>query len=400
MSQKRPAISGNDNGGVMDEGRYIIGIDVGGTFTDLLAFDTVERTLLAEKVPSLPGAQWRGVLEALDGLGISPAAIHAFVHGTTIATNALLERKGAVTALITTEGFRDVLEIGKGRRLVDGGLFRTDWKRPVPLVPRNLRFEITERSASDGTLLKNTSEDDLKQIVEPFIKAGIGSVAISFINSYRNSENEKTATSILKKLLPDIPVSYSSALVRERGEFERTSTCVLNAYLTPVMADYLKTLRSELDSRDVSAPVNIMGSNGGGMTLEVAAQCVAGTFLSGPVGGVAGAIRVAEMTGWRDIITFDMGGTSTDVALAHNLQPRMSHDNQIDAYPLQMPQLDIHTIGAGGGSIVWVQPDGTLGIGPQSAGASPGPACYGRGGTVRQFRMPIFYSGVYRLHVA
>lgn len=382
MIRRHSDIDSEDNPRLTEESRYIIGIDVGGTFTDLLAFDTAEHTLLEAKVPSLPGAQWRGVLEALDGLGISPAAIHAFVHGTTIATNALLERKGAVTALITTEGFRDVLEIGKGRRLVGGGLFRTDWRRSAPLIPRNLRLEITERTASDGAILKNTREDDLKRLVDPIISAKVESVAISFINSYRNSENEKTAASIAEKLFPNIPVSYSSALVPERGEFERTSTCVLNAYLTPVMVNYLKTLRSELDSRNVSASVNIMGSNGGGMTLEVAAQRVAGTFLSGPVGGVAGAIRVAEMTDWRDIITFDMGGTSTDVALVHNLKPRMSHDNQIDAYPLQMPQLDIHTIGAGGGSIVWVQPDGTLGIGPHSAGASPGPACYGRGGTV------------------
>ena len=361
-------------------GRYLIGIDVGGTFTDLLAYDPVERVLRSAKVPSLPGAQWRGVLDALDELGIAPEAIRAFVHGTTIATNTLLERKGAPTALITTRGFRDVLEIGKGRRLVDGGLFRTDWQRPAPLIPRNFRFEVPERIASDGTVLEPISTAELKPVADALRDAGVASIAVSFINSYRNAENEEAAAAALQDLLADIPVSRSSALVPERGEFERTSTCVLNAYLTPVMTAYLSTLRAELDDRGVAAPVNIMGSNGGAMTLEVAAARVAGTFLSGPVGGVTGAVRVAEMAGWRNIITFDMGGTSTDVALVHDLAPRMAHDNQIDAYPLQMPQLDIHTIGAGGGSIVWIQPDGTLGVGPRSAGAVPGPACYGRGG--------------------
>lgn len=363
-------------------GRYLVGIDVGGTFTDLLAYDPHERVLRSAKVASMPGAQWRGVLDALDQLGIAPDAIRAFVHGTTIATNALLERKGAQTALITTRGFRDVLEIGKGRRLVDGGLFRTDWQRPAPLIPRNFRYEVAERIAADGTVLEPISAADLEPVAGALRDAGVTSIAVSFINSYRNADNEDAAAAALQHLLGGIPVSRSSALVPERGEFERTSTCVLNAYLTPVMAGYLKTLRAELDGRGVAAPVNIMGSNGGAMTLEVAAERVAGTFLSGPVGGVAGAVRVAEMAGWRDVITFDMGGTSTDVALVHDLAPRMAHDNQIDAYPLQMPQLDIHTIGAGGGSIVWIQPDGTLGIGPQSAGAVPGPACYGRGGDV------------------
>jgi N-methylhydantoinase A len=184
----------------------------------------------------------------------------------------------------------------------------------------------------------------------------------------------------LAALLPGVAVSCSAELAPERGEFERTSTCVLNAYLTPVMSAYLARLRAALDERGVTAPVNVMGSNGGAMTLEGAARRCAGTFLSGPVGGVVGATRVAQMAGVRNVITFDMGGTSTDVALVHDLSPRMSHDNQVDAYPLRMPQLDIHTIGAGGGSIAWVQPDGTLGVGPRSAGAVPGPACYGRGG--------------------
>ncbi len=363
----------------MTGGRYLVGIDVGGTFTDVLAYDPASEQLLSAKVPSLPGEQWRGVLDALTALGIGGETISAFVHGTTIATNALLERKGARTGLLTTEGFRDVLEIGKTRRLI-GGLFDIGWQRPAPLVGRDLRLEISERIAADGTVLTPIDTAALERIAVRFRDAGVESVAIAFLNSYIDPAHEASAGAALGKLLAPLPVSQSAALVPERGEFERTSTCVLNAYLTPVMTGYLGTLQDALRSQAVDAPVNIMGSNGGAMTLADAANRVAGTFLSGPVGGVNGAVRIAEMAGLRDCITFDMGGTSTDVALIHELTPRMSYDNQIDAYPLQMPQLDIHTIGAGGGSIIWIQPDGTLEIGPQSAGAMPGPACYGRGG--------------------
>lgn len=364
----------------MTAGAYLVGIDVGGTFTDMLAYDRASGRILHAKVPSLPGEQWRGVLDALAALGIDGSAVSAFVHGTTIATNALLERKGAKTGLLTTEGFRDVLEIGKTRRLT-GGLFDAAWVRPRPIVERELRFEIAERVAADGTVLRAVAEEDLERVADALRAAGVETVAVCFLNSYRNDENEVTAVGALRALLPGIPVSQSTALVPERGEFERSSTCVLNAYLTPVMAGYLDTLTAALAERGLSANVNIMGSNGGAMTIETAAKRVAGTFLSGPVGGVTGVCHVVAALGIDDCITFDMGGTSTDVALIHGREPRMSHDNQIDAYPLQMPQLDIHTIGAGGGSIVHVQQDGTLEIGPQSAGAMPGPACYGRGGT-------------------
>ncbi|MCB9871598.1 MAG: hydantoinase/oxoprolinase family protein [Planctomycetes bacterium] len=359
---------------------FLVGIDVGGTFTDVVAYAGDGRALALAKVPSLPGEQWRGVLEALSALGIAPTAIRAFVHGTTIATNALLERKGARTALVTTAGFRDVLEIGKCRRLA-GGLFDAAWQRPPPIAPRDRRLEVAERTAADGTVLEVLDPAALASLAETLSARGAEAIAVAFVNSYVNAGNELAAAAALREALPGIPVSTSAALAPERGEFERTSTCVLNAYLTPVMTAYLTRLADALAERGVVAPVDIMGSNGGAMTLDAAAERCAGTFLSGPVGGVVGALRVAGDAGVRDLVTFDMGGTSTDVALIHDGRPRMSHDNQIDAYPLQMPQLDIHTIGAGGGSIVWVQPDGTLGVGPRSAGAVPGPACYGRGGT-------------------
>ena len=357
---------------------YRVGVDVGGTFTDLIAYGA-HGALHSAKVPSLPGEQWRGVLDALASLGIESASIRAFVHGTTIATNALLERKGATTGLVTTEGFRDLHEIGKGRRLV-GGLFDPEWRRPAPLVPRDRRLEVSERIAADGSVVRPLDGFDFDALAATLRDKDVEAVAVALLNSYVDDAHERTVARELGRRLDGIAICGSAALTPERGEFERTSTAVLNAYLTPVMRAYLAALEKALLDRDISAPVNIMGSNGGAMTLAAAAERCAGTFLSGPVGGVTGAVRVAEAAGVEDIITFDMGGTSTDVALVHGLAPRMSHDNQIDAYPLKMPQLDIHTIGAGGGSIVWVQPDGTLGVGPRSAGAVPGPACYGRGG--------------------
>ena len=360
--------------------RYLVGIDVGGTFTDILCLDIENQSLLSAKTPSLPGKQWEGVLNALGELGIAPGDIRAFVHGTTIATNALLERKGAKTALITTEGFRDTLEIGRTRRLI-GGLFDIKFVRPKPLVDRPLRIEVPERTAADGEVLREIADYDFGPLAERLKDEGVEAIAIGFVNAYANDKTERDAASALETLMADVPVCHSTDVVAEQGEFHRFSTCVLNAYLTPVVIKYLETLAGELEDKGVKAPVNIMGSNGGAMTLPQAAKFAAGTFLSGPVGGAGGAVRICEMADVQDCITFDMGGTSTDVALIYQRTPRISHDNQIDAYPLQVPQLDIHTIGAGGGSIAWVQEDGTLEVGPQSAGALPGPACYGRGGT-------------------
>ena len=359
---------------------YLVGIDVGGTFTDVLCYDLAEKKFLSAKVPSLPGEQWRGVLDALDALGIETGAIEAFVHGTTIATNALLERKGAKTGLVTTEGFRDVLEIGKCRRLI-GGLFNIKFVRPAPLVSRDIRLEVPERIGADGEVLSPVDGIDFSGVVEKLKAEDVEAVAICFLNSYVNEENEQAAAAAMSKLMNGMHITTSSGVVRERGEFERFSTAVLNAYLTPNFILYLDTLVNELESHGVAAPVNIMGSNGGAMNIDRAREFVANTFLSGPVGGVIGAVGVSELAGQNNVITFDMGGTSTDVALVSDLSPRISHANQIDAYPLQVPQLDMHTIGAGGGSIIWVRPDGTFEVGPQSAGAIPGPACYQRGGT-------------------
>lgn len=363
----------------METGTHIVGIDVGGTFTDILCYNAANHVVLSAKVPSVPGNQWRGVLEALHALGIDLGSISAFVHGTTIATNTVLEQKGAKTGLLTTEGFRDLIEVGLTRRLV-GGLFDIKFVRQAPLIDRSLRLEAPERVTADGTVLRDINGFDYSAVGKFFRGADVGAVAICFVNSYKNASNEVKAGEALRKLLPGVAVTESAVLLPEKGEFGRFSTCVLNAYLTPCIVDYLKTLTAALADRGVKAPVSIMTSNGGAMTLERAATTAVSTFLSGPVGGVNGTIRICEMTDTANCITFDMGGTSTDVALIHNRMARTSHDNQHDAFPLAWPQLDIHTIGAGGGSIISVQPDGTLEVGPQSAGAIPGPACYLRGG--------------------
>jgi N-methylhydantoinase A len=362
----------------MYEGHYLIGIDVGGTFTDVICFNRKTNELSQAKVASIPGLQWRGVLDAIAALEIQFSDIGAFVHGTTIATNALLERKGARTALVTTKGFRDVLEIGRTRRLV-GGLFDLHFRRELPLVPRRLRLELDERKYVDEER-REPDARDIEALIQFLRTEKVEAVAVAFLNSYLDQTNEKYVGDIIREKL-GIPVSESSVVVRERGEVERFSTCVLNAYLSTVVDKYLNTLSDELKARGLSVPVNIMGSNGGAMSLQNARQFAARTFLSGPVGGAVGAMKLMSNSGVSDFITFDMGGTSTDVALFRNQMPRIAYSGQVDAFLLQIPQLDIHTIGAGGGSIAWRQPDRTLEVGPQSAGALPGPACYCRGGT-------------------
>ncbi len=274
--------------------QFLIGIDVGGTFTDVLCYEPESQILLPAKVPSLPGRQWRGVLDALDVLGIDKADIAAFVHGTTIATNALLERKGAKTGMVTTEGFRDVIEIGRTRRMV-GGLFDVKFVRAAPIAERDVRLEVPERTLTDGGIERDIAGHDFSEIVAHFRAQGVESIAVCFLNAYVDDTTERSAAAALAELMGEVPITTPAAVVRERGEYERFSTAVLNAYLTPVMTGYLETLADELKTAGVGAPVNIMGSNGGAMTLDRAAGFVAGAFLSGPVGGVNGALRIAEL---------------------------------------------------------------------------------------------------------
>lgn len=360
--------------------RYLVGIDVGGTFTDVLCLDIQTGVLQSAKVPSLPGEQWRGVLASLAELSISFGEIGTFVHGTTIATNALLERKGAKTALITTAGFRDTIEIGKTRRLV-GGLFDPTFERPSPLVERRNRLEINERMGADGQVISTVKFTDVEEAASHLKEQGVEAVAIGFLNSHLNDTHELHVLELLRNRLPELSaLCASSEISRDSGEFERFSTAVLNAYLSTTVAGYLDRLAAELQSQQVTADVQLMSSHGGFLTLAEARSYPVRTFLSGPVGGVIGAKYVLAQAGIDNFITFDMGGTSTDVALVAGSMPGLSYSNLIDAFPTQAPQLDIHTIGAGGGSIASRGSDGSLEVGPESAGAVPGPAAYQRGG--------------------
>lgn len=359
---------------------YIVGIDVGGTFTDVICLDKRSGNLRSAKVSSNPGEQWLGVIASLETLKIPKSDIEAFAHGTTITTNALLERKGARVALLTTRGFRDTVEIGKTRRLV-GGLFDTRFVRPKPLVSRNNRLEISGRIDGQGREIEPLSLADLDAAIAHVTAEKIEVVAIGFLNAYLNIAHEKAAADYLRARLPaTVQVFTSTEITREKGEYERFSTLVLNAYLAPSIGSYLDHLESQLAQEGLRAPVSVMSSNGGFMMVNRARRFPVRSFLSGPVGGVIGAKRVAGNSGIVDFITFDMGGTSTDVALCKGAMPKISYSNLIEAFPSQAAQLDIHTIGAGGGSIAVRAPEGGLHVGPTSAGARPGPACYQRGG--------------------
>ena len=294
------------------------------------------------------------------------------VHGCTVGTNAVLELRGARTALVTTRGMADVIEIGRQAR---NELYSLNVSRPTPLVPRELRFEVDERVTAEGDVLRAPGDAELDELAEAILAAGVDSVAVVLLFSFLRPEHEQTVRGALRRWLPaDISISLSSDVVPEFREFERTTTTVLNAYVSPVMRAYL----SRIDEAVPSA-VRIMSSTGGSMTIDQARDFPVQTLLSGPAGGVVGAFEVARAAGFDRIITLDMGGTSTDVSLCDGEIQRTS-EGSIGGYPIRVPIVDIHTVGAGGGSLAAVDAGGALAVGPQSAGADPGPAAYGRGG--------------------
>ena len=355
--------------------RAAVGIDTGGTFTDLAAFDAETGDIRVAKVPSTPGDPAEAIRTLLDDGRSPPGRV---IHGTTVATNALLERKGARVALITTRGFRDTLEIGNTRR-ASPGLFDTKFIKPAPLVPRSLRFEVDERLLADGSVLRPLDEAGLSRMLSSLKSLEPEVVAVCLLHSYANSQHEERVRDLVGKALGACPVVVSSEVVPEFREFERLSTTIINSYTLPRMSGYLKRLaRHVLDLG--GNELYVMGSNGGIMTAATAAAFPARTILSGPAGGVRGATLIAEIAGVRNILSCDMGGTSTDVSLVRDLLPDLVQDSMVAGLPFKLPQLDINTVGAGGGSIAWVDVDGSLRVGPQSAGAIPGPACYGRGG--------------------
>ncbi|MFN8469668.1 MAG: hydantoinase/oxoprolinase family protein [Caldilineaceae bacterium] len=354
-----------------------VGIDVGGTFTDFVVWQ--DGRLRIHKVPTTPDDQSRAILQGLHDLDLlaapsSPGFV--IVHGMTVATNALLERRGAVTALLTTEGFADALVIGRQNR---PHLYQLYQQRPPLLAGDALRLEVDERLDADGNVLRPLDDGQLAAIAQRLRTGGAESLAVVFLFSYRNPTHEQRAAELLHRLLPDLPISLSSEVLPEYREYERTATTLINAYVQPLVARYLARLEQALQGVPVHT-LRIMQSNGGVIELRQAASHAARLVLSGPAGGAVGAFAVADNgSGPPQILTFDMGGTSTDVCLCPGRIPTTA-ETMIGGLPLRLPMIDIHTVGAGGGSIAFVDAGGALQVGPRSAGALPGPACYGRGG--------------------
>lgn len=359
---------------------YSLGIDVGGTFTDFALWNSGKGIAELIKVPSTPLNQAEGILHGINELGCPLGEMERIVHGTTVGTNAILQGKGAKVGLITTKGFKDLIEIGRTQRLVPNSMFKPKFVRPKPLVPRHLRFEISERIFANGEIGKKVDQNEINPIAEKMVGKGVESIAVCFLHSYRNPENEKEAGILLRNRLPSIPVSLSSEVIPEYREFERFSSTVVNAYLAPAIINYLESLESDLKKSEYGRTLFIMSSSGGMISSKTAQSFPIRTILSGPAGGVNGAIHFSRQAGFLNIITYDMGGTSTDVCLVKNLLPMVSSEHQLSGIPIKTLQMEINTVGAGGGSIAWVDEDGRLKVGPQSAGADPGPASYGKGG--------------------
>jgi N-methylhydantoinase A len=364
---------------------YRLGVDVGGTFTDVLLVNSDSGETWRTKTASTPQDQSVGVLRGIGKVcadaGIAQTDIAQVLHGTTVGTNAILEGKGAVVGLVTTAGFRQVLQIA--RSFVPGGLAGwIIWPKPEPLAALENTIEVPERIATDGSVITPLDEDETRLRLRKLRGNGIQALAISLINAFANGDHEKRIAEIAAEELPGIPISRSSIVLPEMREYERALTTVANSYVQPQVARYVRNLSSQLSAQGVSAELSILRSDGGLAAAEVAADSPVTMLMSGPAGGVTGAVWMAGQTGSRNLLTFDMGGTSTDVALVQDLKPRTGRETKIGDLTVRASSVDVRTVGAGGGSIAHV-PELTkaLRVGPQSAGAVPGPAGYGLGGT-------------------
>ncbi|MEM7172677.1 MAG: hydantoinase/oxoprolinase family protein [Pseudomonadota bacterium] len=361
---------------------WTVGVDVGGTFTDFFAHNEKSGQVHLAKRPSTPDDPGRAILQGLDELAaqahIDLASVSRFSHGTTVATNALIQRRGADLALITTKGFRDLLEIGRQTR---PHMYNLQLDFPPPLVPRARRFEVDERMTAQGQALRGVNEAELEEVIGHLQDSGVRACAVCFLFAFLNPAHEQQVARRLKEALPDLQVSLSSAVQPEFREYERFTTTAINAYLQPAVGQYLHQLERSLAEALPQASLGINQSSGGLMSPRRAAQVPVRTALSGPAAGVVGAVHVAKTSGKANVITLDVGGTSADVALIRNYQAAISFERRVADFPIRLPMVDIHTIGAGGGSIAWFDRDGLMKVGPLSAGAVPGPACYGRGGT-------------------
>ena len=344
----------------------IIGVDTGGTFTDFVYIEDSEVKIF--KRLSTPANPAEAVLNGIEK--IAKGKIKNIVHGSTVATNAILERKGVKTALITNRGFEDIIDIGRQNR---ERLYDLHYEKPRPIVPKNLRFGIKGRLLFTGEIIEDADEKEIREVLDTISRSGVESIAVSLLFSYVNEKHEKLVGEISQKY--NIPVSCSYQVLPEFREFERTSTTVLNAYVSPIMYRYITYLKNHLSKDDI---LRIMQSNGGSISAETAMTESIRTILSGPAGGAVGAFEIAKLAGFDKIISFDMGGTSTDVSLMdENLS--YTYESKISGMPIKVPMIDINTVGAGGGSIAYIDEGGALRVGPESAGADPGPICYGKG---------------------
>ena len=359
-----------------------VGVDSGGTFTDVCLFDDATGRVEVWKVASTPadpsGGIAQGVAEGVGLVGADPGQVGYFGHGTTVATNALIQHRGVKTGLITTDGFRDLLEIGRQKR---PDLYDQQVEKPPVLVTRDMRLEVAERLRHDGSVETPLDEAAFRQAVRALVAAGAQSIAVCFLYGFVRTEHEETAARILRDECPEVFSCVSHQVAPEFREYERMSTTVVNAYLGPVMQRYIRRLAERLSELGVTATPHLTQSNGGVISFEQAARLPVRTVLSGPSTGVVGAQEIGRLAGFPDLITFDMGGTSTDVALLEAGHCRLTSEAMVHGYPIKAPMLDIHTVGAGGGSIAFIDSGGLLKVGPRSAGADPGPVCYARGNT-------------------
>ena len=353
-----------------------IAIDVGGTFTDAVRLDP-DGGLRFEKVPTTPAEPTHGVLAAFDRAGAPLDDTSMFTHGTTLGLNALLTRTGAPTAVIATKGFRDVYLLGRTAR---DGNYNIFYRKPAGLVERADTYEVDERMLFDGSVHRRFDEESARQVATEIRDRGFRAAAVAFLHSYANPDHEQAMKDVLLDVAPDLEVSLSSDLSREYREYERTSTAVLDAYIKPIIRTYLRVLQAHLDDGDFGGQFLMMRSGGGAMTAALAQDQPVNLILSGPAGGVVGAAGFAAITGEPNLVTVDMGGTSLDASLVIDGQPVLHQGAQFEGLPINTSSLYIHTIGAGGGSIAWLDEAGGLQVGPQSAGADPGPASYGIGG--------------------
>ena len=360
---------------------WLIGVDVGGTFTDFYALDEEQGIEYVHKTPSTPANPASAILTGLDELcqqhDIPPSEIVRLSHGTTVGTNALIQRKGSSVAVITTAGFRDLLEIG---RQVRPKMFDLQLDHPPPLAPRELRFEVHERMGAHGEAIIPLDDEAIAAVVQQVKDAGVTACAVCLLFAFLNPEHEQRIAHALRNAMPDLLVSLSSEVQPEFREYERFSTTLLNTYLQPIMGCYMAYLEKELGERIPQALVGINQSSGGLMSVVRARDFPIRTALSGPAAGAVGAIHIARLSDQPNVITLDMGGTSADVCLIQHYQAGIGFGRDVAGFPVRLPSVDINTVGAGGGSIAWFDRDGLLKVGPQSAGADPGPACYGRGG--------------------